>query len=385
MCPVLAGRLASSDITTMFRGKEVRFCCNECKQEFIDNPEIYLSELPQFRDISWSENLTAMLDTQARTIACAGLISLLVGLRLLRWWRPVPASSSPSFLGRFTSRKISPAIPLAILCGLLGFQVYSLQAKTHDHWMEDHMHFATFYDYGFPPVPPRPKIEPKMVSTYYRGNDERSPRLFNNGNYRTSTFHLSVVDAEGQPVKHGEEVLGRELFVRFEIDRPPFTPDFLYDEDLMNTMFLTKKCEKFLGRDSDPADRVGLTSLEHMQRWEALYPLGKLCRNCEEGKRGIIYLCEEYYHESYWWTKEKVRGGSRYHYALSYQLSVQNGKLAATSELWMGSLYRTRKFPKWKVSMDEWFSHQPIPVLPSENIEDPELLGLDEHLGKLGK
>jgi len=43
----------------------------------------------------------------------------------------------------------------------------------------------------------------------------------------------------------------------------------------------------------------------------------------------------------------------------------------------MGSLYRTRKFPKWKVSMHEWFSYLPIPVLPSENIDDPE------HLGKL--
>ena len=48
----------------------------------------------------------------------------------------------------------------------------------------------------------------------------------------------------------------------------------------------------------------------------------------------------------------------------------------------MGALYRTRKFPTWRVPMSEWFSHEPIPVLPGENTTDPELLGLPEHQAK---
>jgi hypothetical protein len=29
--------------------------------------------------------------------------------------------------------------------------------------------------------------------------------------------------------------------------------------------------------------------------------------------------------------------------------------------------------------LKEWFSHEPIPILPSKNTDDPKLLGLDVH------
>ena len=32
--------------------------------------------------------------------------------------------------------------------------------------------------------------------------------------------------------------------------------------------------------------------------------------------------------------------------------------------------------------MSQWFSHEPIPELTGENVDDPELLGIDEHLSK---
>ena len=42
-----------------------------------------------------------------------------------------------------------------------------------------------------PFVPMRPGNS--LTPEYYRGNDERSPRLFNGGFYRTATFRLATV------------------------------------------------------------------------------------------------------------------------------------------------------------------------------------------------
>jgi hypothetical protein len=250
--------------------------------------------------------------------------------------------------------------------------------------MEDHLHFATFYDFGYPPVPARPPVEPRVQATFYRGNDERSPKLFNNGNYRTATFHLSLVDAEGNTVQHGDQIVGREMFLRLEIDRPPFTADFLYCDRVMSKMFLTKECGKFLGRSGRIADRVDFVEIEPMQRWEARYPLGRICPQCGDLQRGIIYLCEEYYHNPYWWMEKDVRGGSRFHYGIQFELAIDDGRLSQQADLWMGALYRTRKLPKWKVPIEEWFSHEPIPVLTSAHeTDDPELLGIDEHESSL--
>lgn len=381
-CPVLGDRKADAEIATTYKGKEVRFCCNECKVEFEANPEVYVDQLPQLQELSVRDEVASFLDGNTRWIVAGLLASLLVGLMLYRRLRKRDADAEEAGKS-LLSRRIPIAWPLAVVVGILAFEVYTLRAAKHETYLEDNIHFATFYDYGYPPVPKRPDTARRVKGTYYRGNDERSPKLFNNGNYRTATFHVSICDEGGKPIDHGDNIENKPLFIKLEIERPPFTPDFLYSEKLMAKMFLTRECDRFLGATSNIPDRVGLTATEPMQRWEARFPIGKT--TCCGKKRGIIYVCEEYHNKSRPWSLSETWIASRFHYGLVYEIQMQDGKLAGESDLYMGALYRTRKFPAWKVPITEWFSHQPIPELPSENIDDPELLGTSDHEKKVAK
>lgn len=177
----------------------------------------------------------------------------------------------------------------------------------------------------------------------------------------------------------GGPVAGRDLFIRYEIVRPGFTPDFLYSDKLMNKMFLTQECDTFLCGDM-VHDRVNLTTTEPMQRWEALFPVD-LTESTDGIHRGIIYVCEEYRKEPFWWSSTKEWIGSRFHYGIPYRLVTENGKLTAASNVYMGTLYRTRKFPAWKVPITEWFSHDPIPEIPeAHSTNDGDALGTDDYL-----
>ena len=59
MCPVMPDEVAEDAWTTVYQGKLVRFCCNNCVDNFRLKPEKYLSALPQFAapeqmEQSWS-------------------------------------------------------------------------------------------------------------------------------------------------------------------------------------------------------------------------------------------------------------------------------------------------------------------------------------------
>ena len=383
MCPVLQSRRATADYAVTYKGTEVRFCCSECVIEFNRNPEIYENVLPQLQNIPLRSRIQLFFSNYGGLATGSVLLLILIGLRIHRLLHPTVVDRTPSTFGRLVQQKISPTIPLLILAGYLGYEVYSLQAQLHEAQLEDEIHFATFYDFGYPPAPKRPKTEPQLKASYYRGNDERSPKLFNNGNYRTATFHVSLCDGKGQEFGTGSDISGRNVFLKFEIDRPPFTPDFLYDKQMMNTMFLTAQCDRFLGAEDPISDAVGLTETETMQHWEALFKIrdADACSHCKDC-RGTVYVCEKYFYDSRLKFLGKHRGGSRFHYGIRYDLKTRHGVLVDDADMYMGALYRTRKLPTWRVPMTQWFSHEPIPVLPSENVDDPELLGIPEHLAK---
>ena len=383
MCPVYTDRQAVADYAVVHDGVEVRFCCSECIIAFKKDPDAYVADLPQFQNMPLSRQLTLFAQKYGMMVTAGVLLAVLIGLRIRRWKNPIILDGpEPTGMQALLKRKITPTIPLLVLSGYLGYEVYALQNKLHETWLKDEIHFATFHDFGYPPVPKRPDVEPRVAGTYYRGNDERNPRLFNNGDYRTATFHVSLVDVDGQRVVAGDSVADRELFIRFEIDRPPYTPDFLYSPDLMGLMFLTTQCEPFLGRDEPVSDAVALTEVEPMQKWEALFPVNASTCCDESSAEGTIYICEKHFYDAALSFLGRQRGGSRFHYGIRYRLDVQDGELGQESDVYMGALYRTRKFPAWRVPMSEWFSHEPIPVLPGENTTDPELLGLPEHQAK---
>ena len=48
ICPVMAGAI-NKDLFTEYKGKKVYFCCEGCKEKFLEEPEKYLAKLPQFK------------------------------------------------------------------------------------------------------------------------------------------------------------------------------------------------------------------------------------------------------------------------------------------------------------------------------------------------
>jgi YHS domain-containing protein len=48
-CPVMEGAI-NKELFTEYKGKKVYFCCPGCKEKFLEEPEKYISKLPQFND-----------------------------------------------------------------------------------------------------------------------------------------------------------------------------------------------------------------------------------------------------------------------------------------------------------------------------------------------
>jgi hypothetical protein len=228
-------------------------------------------------------------------------------------------------------------------------RVQVLNEEIHQTQLKDLLHFATYHDFGDTPVPAKPPLPKQLKATFYRGNDERSPRLFNGGHYRTCTFQIALCDEAGREIPLGGSVAGRRVGIRLEIERAPFTPDFFWTPDRIQRYFLTQRCDPFMGSDGPIADRVNLRTDQEMQRWSAWFPIG----NDETA--------------------------ARMHYAIQYDVHVNGGCIAEPSDLWMGALYRTRKVLQWRLPLEQWFSHEPIPVLPGPSVRDPKLLGISDY------
>ena len=75
----------------------------------------------------------------------------------------------------------------------------------------------------------------------------------------------------------------------------------------------------------------------------------------------------------------------RPHFGIRYDVRVREGAISKESELWMGSLYtlgnRVLIPDENKILLDRWFDWRPIPIIEGEPVTDPELLGIEEHLG----
>ena len=48
-CPIMGGKI-DKNIFVEYEGKKVYFCCAGCEKPFEENPEKYVSKLPQFND-----------------------------------------------------------------------------------------------------------------------------------------------------------------------------------------------------------------------------------------------------------------------------------------------------------------------------------------------
>jgi hypothetical protein len=242
----------------------------------------------------------------------------------------------------------------------------------------DHIHYATFFNYGNPPVPRPSKLPPSLKKTYYRGNDERSGLMVNGGNYRTVTFELWIEDASGEAVVRGTELRGPDgkpkgLFLGVRFIRAPETSSGYFTDEYMRRMYLTMQAGDFLGRNEPVVDRVQWEMTEHEQVWEAKIRLpdgvivkekprfdgtSEYVRTIDlsrpDDRGGIVYLCEDRF------AHDQMIGG-RFHYAVQYDLRAKDGIVASGSDLWMQATYHGRNFADLQIENDEWLSNEPIP------------------------
>ena len=219
-CPILPDRKALPEFFSDYNGRRIYFCCEDCKNAFDANPEgltgkalVPPSPSPSATGhvhgpgyAEWAA-LTGQVadatggDHQSRAAVAAGLASAIAALLFAGWVGRRGMARGGGF---------AQFIVLALWTVPWGLAWYRSHKRSEELERKvsallplereralDLIHFATFSDHGKPPIPGKPPIAPTLSATYYRGNDERSPKLFNGGNYRTATFHLSVRDDRG--------------------------------------------------------------------------------------------------------------------------------------------------------------------------------------------
>jgi hypothetical protein len=212
----------------------------------------------------------------------------------------------------------------------------------------------------------RPKHPPRMNGEYYRGNDERSERLFNGGFYRTATFRISLKDQRGDVLEWNDEVPPGPLFVDLEVEKAPFATKELFADVGLKNASLTLQDAREGTEISSPAI-VNLEVIESGQRWGARYPILEVTKKSTGSYSGEIHL--------------KTAGTP--HYGIKYEIDLKEGLVAESSELWMGAVYLTGNvtvLPDLSIPLDEWFDFRPIPEIEKGNTDDPVLLGIPEHV-----
>ena len=219
---------------------------------------------------------------------------------------------------------------------------------------------------AFGPVPRRPGHPPRLGGEYYRGNDERNPRLFNHGFYRTATFVVSLVDESGNVIHYDSPLPEGPLYLDFQLNRAAGTTDGHYRDGSMRSIYLSRQANNAVAID----EPVPLEEVEPQWKWRARYKL--LDEPISKQLEGRVFI-----HCSASVKDGLVKG--HIHYAISYNLVPRDGRLTDESEVWMGSLFQTQNVvatPLDKIPVAEWFDFRPMPEIVGENSDDPALLGI---------
>ena len=459
-CPVMQENRVEARWSTVYRGQRVLFCCNNCLDSFRKSPRAYLGSLPQFADdpsvpsgrthvneksASVASNTLGTLPNDWDTIESASprnvvLFVLLVGTLLFGCWRLLTCLLRKRVPDAMTIRPAFAEIVVFFLLASvlqLTWGKRRLEGDVIKSQVLRTVHHATYFDHGYPPVPPRPNAPKRLAATFYRGNDERSEFLFNGGNYLTAQFDIAIQRQNGTVVGHGDEVVGEPLLISFTIRRAPNSPDRLFAPSMMNRIYLTKEYGPLMGWKSPIEDRVPIQDFgEKPGEWRARYPLGVIVRSAvsridprtvtreqlmqfegvtqedatwfiayrdagypirgrhdleqagieglaqtaiastlgEVDCNGIIYVCEANY-------VEKGQMGARFHYGLQYELRVRDGRITKDSDLWMGCLSRSQKAAKGAIPDDQWLSLEPLPIVSAPQDVSDQLFGIDDYPG----
>lgn len=247
---------------------------------------------------------------------------------------------------------------------------------------------------------PHPMHPPRLGGVYYRGNDERDPRLFNGGFYRTATLEVWLTNQQGTPMEIGDIVDG-PLFVDFVIKRAANTTGELFSDHIMAVVGLCGDVEKIdQGPQSDDRYRTAVRNVIAMQpelpgqQWKSRFQIGTdfgvtapkgnqgdqgdqdASATSGDGSpiQGNLYVVQNT-------SRPKI------HYGIEFKIQIdQDRRIGEGSQLWMGSLYNLngRVFVPHdgqKILLDRWFDFRPIPEITGPQTDDPKLLGVPEHVG----
>lgn len=230
--------------------------------------------------------------------------------------------------------------------------------------------------YGNPPIPHRPQHPPTLQPTYYRGNCERNPMLFNGGNYRTATFLISIVTQEGKQIQVGDVVPDGGLRLRLNLERPPGTTKSLYTSNIIQSIFLSQQV--FSELDTPVVQPfTHLKTITPDWKWETDFDLQGPFDDAQRDVSGLIYLYQGH--------TEPTKARGTMHYGIKYDLKFEKRRVLAGSEVWMGVLFTPPvvELPQsGKLPLKEWFGHEAIPIMTGKNTTDPTLLGIPEHADK---
>jgi hypothetical protein len=392
-CPVLPHQPVRPGKFLMYRGRKVFVCCDDCMAVFESRPLDFLSALPQFSAAEASDlpatdyrkKWTAVLDSLVAferdvrpfLVGAAVLLLLhLIALQRVRRAAAPEARSAPRWC-RVLARGVN--VGLILLAGLsaqlaaLYFRPAPPAARKAPAARNPDADFRAFHRIHRQLLlqsADQPGFRHTLKLSYYRGNDERYPALFNGGNYRTCTMNLSLRTEDGREIAPGDDVSGRRLFVRLELVRAPFTSDALFRKDQMTTYGLMAGNPRPWESGADrPSRRVGLTVLTPDWKWEALYPLTDEDPAPVEIER-LIYFgpCQP--------NTPVTQLSSAAHYAVGCRLVLRDGRLQPESELWMAAVLVAGQFAE--PEMYQWFGLRPLPEIPQAQKATPRELGLDE-------
>ncbi len=221
-----------------------------------------------------------------------------------------------------------------------------------------------------PPRAVRPHHPPRLGGEYYRGNDERNASLFNGGFYRTATMRVALCDEDHRELRWNDPAAGPHFLVRFQVEQSPYTTPLLFNDAVWNETFVSDVPPG--GNVADADEQVVRFTSIAAGLWEAWYPITVDAGGAAPAT-GRIYIYRGAIND------RKLQ--AQPHYAAEFSLVLRDGRIADTSELWMGYVLKTGTVfstPEGTISEDEWFSFRPIPEIPhDQGVTDKKLLGLE--------
>ena len=230
-CPIEPTELSVEKFSATYDGDTIYFCCKECVDIFEASPKLFLQAIEDIKTKQQSFDNKPLSQKAFDSIwnfffyLPGTSIIIIAGLILFILRKKI-----------FVSSKINRGFKNAVI-GLLFFDIcYSQHLSSKNkkiEILENEIHSTTFLEYGTPLIPAISRQQPSLKKTYYRGNDERNPALYNGGNYRTAEFTIDLCNNLNEPANYDESINSKDLYLRVRIMKSPNTSKHFWEKDKM--------------------------------------------------------------------------------------------------------------------------------------------------------